>query len=115
MNISEFISKYNNHPVLFIGTGMSLRYLKNSYTWEELLKKIAYELKQNDEYYLDLKSASEQTGKYCLNKVAALLEKDFNSDLEKYRYGKFKETNDKFYEFMRSGLNISRFKIYTSS
>lgn len=115
MNISEFISKYNNHPVLFIGTGMSLRYLKNSYTWEELLKKIAYELKENDEYYLDLKSASEQNGKYCLNKVASLLEKDFNSDLEKYRYGKFKETNDKFYEFMRSGLNISRFKIYTSS
>ena len=115
MNISEFISKYNNHPVLFIGTGMSLKYLKNSYTWEELLKKIAYELKQNDEYYLDLKSASEQNGKYCLNKVASLLEKDFNSDLEKDRYGKFKEINDKFYEFMRSGLNISRFKIYTSS
>lgn len=31
MDIQEFISKYHNHPVLFVGTGLSLRYLKNSY------------------------------------------------------------------------------------
>lgn len=28
MNIQEFISNYHNHPVLFVGTGLSLRYLK---------------------------------------------------------------------------------------
>lgn len=32
MNISEFISKFSNHPILFAGTGMSLRYLDNSFT-----------------------------------------------------------------------------------
>lgn len=112
MNISEFICKYNNHPVLFIGTGISLRYLTSSYTWEGLLSKIAYDLKQNDEYYLDLKAASEENGKYQLNKVASLLEKDFNRSLESDRNGKFKEVNDKFYDYMKQGVNISRFKIY---
>lgn len=28
MNINDFISNYRNHPVLFVGTGISLRYLK---------------------------------------------------------------------------------------
>lgn len=39
MDIQEFISKFKNHPVLFIGTGMSLRYLENSFSWDALLKK----------------------------------------------------------------------------
>lgn len=28
-----------NHPILFLGTGFSLRYLKQSYTWYDLLKR----------------------------------------------------------------------------
>ena len=39
MKIEQFVKKYENHPVLFAGTGISLRYLKNSYSWESLLKK----------------------------------------------------------------------------
>jgi hypothetical protein len=37
MHISEFFSNYSNHPILFVGAGVSLRYLndyngpKNSY------------------------------------------------------------------------------------
>lgn len=34
MNIKEFFAQYQTHPVLFVGTGLSLRYYKNSYTWE---------------------------------------------------------------------------------
>ena len=56
MNINEFISEFKNHPVLFVGTGLSLRYLKHSYTWDGLLEHISYELTENDEYYLNLKS-----------------------------------------------------------
>lgn len=55
MDIFDFINNYKNHPVLFIGTGFSLRYLENSYSWEGLLKKIAFELKGNDEFFFDLK------------------------------------------------------------
>lgn len=55
MDIFDFINNYKNHPVLFIGTGFSLRYLENSYSWEGLLKKIAFELKGNNEFFYDLK------------------------------------------------------------
>ncbi len=51
MDIFDFINNYKNHPVLFIGTGFSLRYLENSYSWEGLLKKIAFELKGNNEFF----------------------------------------------------------------
>lgn len=27
MQLSDFIRQFRNHPVLFVGTGMSLRYL----------------------------------------------------------------------------------------
>lgn len=54
MNIQEFISKFHNHPVLFIGSGLSLRYLQNSYNWDGLLKKIAGELNPDPRYYIDI-------------------------------------------------------------
>lgn len=115
MNIREFINNYNNHPVLFIGTGFSLRYLDNSYTWDGLLKHIAYELTNNNEFFLDLKSKSQkEDGVYSYEKIATNLETLFNEKLEKERDGKFKEINDIFYENMEKGINISRFKIYIS-
>lgn len=46
------------------------------------------------------------------DKVASYLEQDFNNHLEKNRNGKFKHINDMFYEHMRQGVNISRFKLY---
>ncbi len=112
MDIGEFVSKYKNHPVLFIGTGISLRYLKNSYTWDGLLSRIANVLKEDNEFYLDLKSNCERNGKYKFDKIATLLEKEFNSDLKSDRKGKFKDINDIFYTNMNDGLNMSRFKIY---
>lgn len=112
MNIKEFISEFKNHPVLFIGTGISLRYLENSFTWDGLLKKIAFELKGNHEYYLDLKSSCQEEENYNYSKLGELLEKDFNSSLVEDRNGKFKDINDIFYENMKNDINLSRFKIY---
>lgn len=114
MDIREFISKYRNHPVLFVGTGISLRYLTNSYTWDGLLSKVAYELKGNNEFYLDLKSNCEENGRYKYDKVASRLEAKFNEELISDRNGKFKDINDIFYENMKQGLKVSRFKIYIS-
>ncbi|MCG7568197.1 SIR2 family protein [Pseudoalteromonas sp. CnMc7-15] len=114
MEIREFISSYRNHPVLFIGTGFSLRYLENSYTWDSLLKKIATELKGSPEYYLDLKSKCEIDGRYDFSKIAHQLEEDFNETLRQDRNGKFKEVNDIFYKEMEAGNNLSRLKIYIS-
>ena len=113
MNIIDFIGKYKNHPILFIGTGMSLRYLKNSYTWDNLLKKIAYDFSESEEYYLDIKSKCYSNDNKCnYLKVAEILENDFNSKLENDRNGKFKKINDIFYEKMKENIKLSRFKIY---
>ena len=112
MDIKEFVSGFRNHPILFIGTGISLRYFKDSYTWDGLLRHVAYELHENEEYYLDIKSNSEVDGKYDYTKIASELEKDFNSYLQGSRNGKFKEINDVFYKLMEENINCSRFKIY---
>lgn len=112
MDINEFIAKYKNHPVLFIGTGFSLRYLENSYTWDGLLSKIAFDLTGKDEYYLDLKASCEYNGKFKYNEIASKLEEDFNERLKLDRDGQFKKINDLFYENMSRNVNLSRFKIY---
>lgn len=112
MKIQEFISQYRNHPILFVGTGISLRYLKNSYTWDGLLSKIAFELTDNTEFYLDIKSQCHNNGSFDYLKIANIIEEEFNSSLQKDRNGKFKHINDVFYENMNKSVNISRFKIY---
>ena len=114
MNINEFVGKFNNHPVLFIGTGMSLRYLENSFTWDGLLKHICYEMEGNNEYYLDIKSKYEVNGKYSYESIAEEIESLFNEKAKSERHGKFKDVNDKFYECMASNINVSRFKIHIS-
>jgi hypothetical protein len=114
MKISEFISNYKNHPVLFIGTGFSLRYIKNSYTWDGLLRSIAEKLKGTSEFYLDIKSNHEEDGEYLYCKIAEALEKEFTSCLMSDREGQFKEINDKFYALMDAGKKISRLKLYIS-
>lgn len=64
MQIKEFIAKYTNHPVLFIGTGLSLRYLKNSYSWDNLLKQIILDVTKDEEDYLNIKSRHQKEGYY---------------------------------------------------
>lgn len=112
MDITTFISNYKNHPVLFIGTGMSLRYLNNSYTWDNLLAKIAFDLKGNHEYYLDIKASHQENGQYKYDKIAEHLESKFNEQVGNDRHGKFVTINDQFYDSMANGINLSRFKIY---
>ncbi|MDO6641176.1 hypothetical protein Q4557_14540 [Shewanella sp. 5_MG-2023] len=92
MNIHEFIGQYRNHPVLFVGAGLSLRYLNNSFTWDGLLKHIAFELKGNNEFYLDIKAECRDNGKYDYTQIATKIEQEFNADLGKDRHGKFEKS-----------------------
>lgn len=112
MNIAEFIGNYKNHPVLFIGSGFSFRYLKQTYTWNNLLSKVCEDLWGNDERYLDIKAKCTVNGICSFSKVASEVELLFNKALENDRNGKFKEINDSFYDNMRNGITLSRFKIY---
>lgn len=112
MNITEFISNYTNHPVLFIGSGFSFRYLAHTYTWNNLLSKVCEDLWGNDERYLDIKAKCTNNGICSFAKVASKIEVLFNEALEQDRNGQFKEINDIFYDNMRNGVTLSRFKIY---
>lgn len=112
MRIDEFVSRFNNHPVLFIGTGVSLRYLEDTFTWDGLLEYISRELKGNDEYYYDLKYDNQLNGEYNYPMIATKLEAEFDATLKGDRHGKFKDVNDIFYSNIPKGINISRFKIF---
>ena len=114
MDIFEFIKNYRNHPVLFVGAGVSLRYLKDSYTWDGLLKHISTNINNNQEYYLDIKSSCSTERGYDYPKIASRLEYDFNELLKNDRNGRFKQVNDLFYKNMEDNICISRFKIYIS-
>ena len=110
MNIQNFISKYHTHPVLFFGTGMSMRYLKKSFSWKGLLEQVMTDLTGSDETFLNIDS-------HCNSDcplMASEIEKLFNKSLEENRNGKFKEINDVFFERKRQGIDDSRFKIYVS-
>ncbi|MGT7533566.1 SIR2 family protein [Escherichia coli] len=112
MEIQDFVGHYKNHPVLFIGTGFSLRYLQNSFGWNELLEFISYELTGNEEFYYDLKAESMENGEYSYDLLATRLEIEFNKCLATDRNGKFEAINDIFYKNMKEGKKLSRFKIY---
>ncbi len=113
MDIKDFVAKFTNYPVLFVGTGLSLRYLKNSYSWDKLLEKICCDFKDNDsEYYLDIKARHCVDGCFEYDAIASEIEQDFNKYLEANRNGRFKFINDLFYDNMRAGVKISRFKLY---
>ena len=75
--ILEQLQLSNSAPFLFVGSGISKRYL-NLENWEELLRDFAYKATKNSfqyELYLNEISDEKQYGK--LPQVAELLEKDF--------------------------------------
>ena len=115
MKIDKFIGRFNNHPVLFIGTGMSLRYLDNTYTWDHLLKFISDKLTQNPEDYYDIKAKYHENGEFAYDKVASHLEEVFEEIVQRERHGEFSVINDIYYENMSKGVKISRFKLYVAT
>ncbi len=117
MNITEFCNQYKTHPVLFIGTGISMRYFENSKSWEDLLKEIVIDYSGSEEHYYDLKSQCQYPiGRgYDYPKLGSIVESEFNNVASSERDGKYKEVNDSFYELMRNGSQISRFKILISN
>ena len=97
MDIKDFVSNYHTHPVLFVGTGMSMRYLQKSYSWKSLLEQITVDLTGNDEQFLNIDSRFNGDSP----KMASEIEKIFNQKLEEDRNGKFKNINDIFFEDKR--------------
>lgn len=112
MNIHDFIGTYKNHPVLFVGTGISRRYLENSYGWQELLEKASFDLTEDKKFFLDLKHECYDGNKYLYEKIGSKLEHEFDKRLKVERNEKLKDINELFYEYSSKSIHTSRFKIY---
>jgi hypothetical protein len=94
--------------MLFIGSGMSIRYLGLD-NWEGLLKRFAQMTTDNEfayEMYLQ-RAKSYDCKEGLLPKVAELIEHDFN--MRWFKDDKFKENRDKSAEDLRH--SVSPFKI----
>lgn len=112
MNIIDFIKSYKNHPVFFIGTGFSLRYLENSYSWDSLLEHISKTIYGTNEQYLELKVKHNHKN---FDKIATALEEKFTEFLQKNRnHHELKTINDEFFNLAKQGKTVSRFKIFLS-
>ncbi|OYQ81761.1 hypothetical protein B9T19_03615 [Ignatzschineria sp. F8392] len=114
MRVDSFVSEFGNYPILFIGTGLSLRYLKNSYTWDGLLQKILYEVLGENDTYRDLKYDCRKNGEVSYPLLATKVEEIFDNYLKEHKPEKFKKVNDIFYELIDEGRYSSRFKVYVS-
>lgn len=114
MHINKFISKFYNHPILFIGSGMSLRYLNKSYNWNDLLRKISIDITGNSEYFLDLKNEvyNKELKIYDMPQLASLIESKLDDAGKKDRDGYFKDINEIYYSTMDKDIYTSRLKIY---
>lgn len=113
--IQEFINKFENHPILFIGTGMSMRYLNNSFNWENLLKKVCLDLIADEEHFINLKNEvyNVKTKKYDYAELATIIETEIDElMIQDSENNLYKEINDIFYETMKQGIHTSRLKIY---
>lgn len=112
MSIKEIlqkqIDKVGNHPFLFVGAGLSKRYLKVE-NWEELLRYFATQI-DGDEFKYDyyINSIDEQYDYYGIQpQIATLLEKDYN--LAVLSKDEFKEFRNRNRELIKN--RISPFKI----
>lgn len=79
MTIGEIIGKFATPPFLFVGSGMSRRYL-NLPDWKGLLKHFA-EIITEDEFGYDFyenKAKAMQCKSGIMPKVAELIQRDFD-------------------------------------
>lgn len=104
------IKEIGSHPFLFVGAGLTKRYL-NTENWEELLRKFSTEISGNQfqyDYYSNKVSETDYYGKQP--KIASLLEKDYNEAiLIKPEHEEFRNRNR---EMIQKG--VSPFKIAIS-
>lgn len=67
----------NSYPVVFIGSGISKRYLKDFPTWEELLKEYWLQIGETDNFYAYLRNIISKMDHSLTDE-----EKDFNANTQ---------------------------------
>ena len=77
--IKEAIQTTGHHPFLFVGSGLSKRYL-GSEKWDELLRKFCTEFSSNEFQYDVYANMVDEKDNYVQQPaIAYLLEKDYNN------------------------------------
>lgn len=108
--LTETIQKTGHQPFLFVGSGLSKRYMGTE-KWDELLKVFCKEYSDNDFQYNVYANKVEETDYYGIQPaIASLLERDYNNavlTLEQY-----KEFREKYAEELKN--NSSALKIAIS-
>ncbi|WP_448512175.1 SIR2 family NAD-dependent protein deacylase [Photorhabdus laumondii] len=87
--MSDSIFNFKNYPIVFIGSGMSKRYLENSPTWPELLEEYWNKIDNNGQGFYNY--LSEIKDKYKEEQNDSDLNHKVYSDAATYIEKKFKE------------------------
>ena len=80
MTLAEIVNGFKTTPFLFVGSGISRRYLDLP-NWEGLLKHFATQIRDDEfayQYYVNKASAGDSS--MILPRVASLIENDFNEE-----------------------------------
>ncbi|HGF8364549.1 TPA: hypothetical protein QFF28_000239 [Enterococcus faecium] len=91
MTVLDELVEKNVYPIVFIGSGISKRYLKDFPNWDDLIKRLwkkAFSNDEDDDFYRFMNQMREdimnehadfQTVKYLTNiKASSEIEKNFN-------------------------------------
>lgn len=81
MELVEYFGKLSNYPIMFIGSGFSLRYCDNAYTWEQLLERLSEIIYDNTYTFNDDYEALKGENVYL--EIAQKQEEDFNNKCRK--------------------------------
>ncbi|XMB85864.1 SIR2 family protein [Mycoplasmatota bacterium WC44] len=114
MNINDFVKNFRNYPILFVGTGMSLRYLKNSYSWDGLLIKSILDLGKTKKFYHDKAAENLVDDKIDFPALGSIIEDEFEMILKQDENEVLQHINDKYYELAENGCYTKRLKLYVS-
>lgn len=114
MNIKDFVANFTNYPILFLGSGFSQRYLQNSYSWSNLLLKASQYITDSDREFLKYRNNHTKDNGYNYEDVATDIEQLFEAKLDQTKDTKYSSLNEKYYNFLRQGVKVSRLKIYIS-
>lgn len=85
MSLKEIVDN-NSYPIIFVGSGMSKRYLKNSESWEELLQSYWERLNTETSFYSKLHDISKKYSTLSRDEqefranteIATIIQKDFD-------------------------------------
>lgn len=109
VDIKDFVSQFETHPILFVGSGLSRRYLKYSPCWNDLLIDISKDIWGNDDKFLELAQEYKLDPTLIANDFEELF---LNEIKDNPKFSKIKIQND---NNIRIGKIISPFKIYLAS